>query len=244
MTGGDEHIASPAGPWPHQPAQYADAKSSLHTSLREARASMVSSLDGLSDYDVRRPLTTTGTNLLGLIKHLTVTESGYLGDVFGRPISERLQWDGDAEDNADMWATGNESRAEIVDRYRRVWAHADATIDELGLDAPGYVAWWTSSPDVVLFNVLVHLVAETSRHAGHADILREQLESTGAAGDDELLAQRSGRDAAWWAEYRARLERAARAAPGGAPGPARTRPDPPGPAQPGPGPIPRPLRST
>jgi hypothetical protein len=73
-------------------------------------------------------------------------------------------------------------RSPIIGFYRRVWEHSDATIDALDIDAPGHVPWWPR-PDVKLFNILVHVLTETSRHAGHADILREQLDGkTGTAG--------------------------------------------------------------
>src|SRR6266498_3335768 len=61
------------------------AKEYLHNDLRDAREVMLWTLHGLSEYDIRRPLTATGTNLLGLVKHLTHTESRYLGEVFDRP---------------------------------------------------------------------------------------------------------------------------------------------------------------
>ncbi len=200
-----------SGPWPHQQPRYADPKASLHGSLREVREVLLWKLAGLSEYDIRRPLTPTGTNLLGLVKHLSIGEARYFGEVFGRPFPEHLPWwDADAEDNADMWATEEETRAEIVDRYRSVWVHADATIDALDLDAPGRVPWWTWSPDVVLSNILVHMLTETSRHAGHADILREQLD--GAAGTEAEGSNLPEHDTDWWENYRARVERAARAA--------------------------------
>jgi hypothetical protein len=62
------------------------AKEYLHSDLREIREVMLRKLDGLSEYDIRRPLTSTGTNLLGLVKHLSVSESRYFGEVFGRPF--------------------------------------------------------------------------------------------------------------------------------------------------------------
>ncbi|CAL9674981.1 hypothetical protein SUDANB175_07702 (plasmid) [Streptomyces sp. enrichment culture] len=108
-----------------------------------------------------------------------------------------------------MWVTERESRAEIVDRYRRVWEHADATIEALAIDAPGHVPWWPH-PEVKLFNVLVHILAETSRHAGHADILREQLDGT--VGVDGASAAQRERDAVFWANRCLEIERAARAA--------------------------------
>jgi hypothetical protein len=187
------------------------AKEYLHDDLRWVREAIVWKLDGLPEYDIRRPLTPTGTNLLGLIKHLATWEARYLGEVFGRPFPEPLpRWDDEeAEDGADMWATEDETRAEIVDRYRRVWAHSDATIDALAIDAPGYVPWWPR-PDVKLFNVMVHVLTEANRHAGHADILREQLD--GATGESPNLAVEEGHDAAFWESRRASIERAARAA--------------------------------
>ena len=73
------------------------AKEYLHDDLRWIREAMLWKLDGLREYDVRRPLTATGTNLLGLVKHLTVTEARYFGEIFGRPFPEPLpRWDDDA----------------------------------------------------------------------------------------------------------------------------------------------------
>ena len=198
-----------SGPWPHQQPRYADPKASLHGSLREVREVLLWKLAGLSEYDIRRPLTPTGTNLLGLVKHLSIGEARYFGEVFGRPFPEHLPWwDADAEDNADMWATEEETRAEIVDRYRSVWVHADATIDALAIDAPGYVPWWRD--DVMLFNIMVHMLSDTTRHAGHADILREQLD--GAVGVNAKSAALDERDSAFWEARRATIEQAARAA--------------------------------
>jgi hypothetical protein len=185
------------------------AKEYLHNDLHDVRATMLWKLDGLAEYDARRPLTRTGTNLLGLIKHLSITEAWYFGDVFGRPFPERLPgWDEGADDRADMWATQDESRVEIVERYRRVWGHSDATIAALDIDSPGHVPWWPR-PDVMLFNILVHVLTETNRHAGHADILREQLD--GAVGTEPGRAALHGRDTTFWDSHRARIEQAARA---------------------------------
>ncbi|HEX7307698.1 DinB family protein [Lentzea sp.] len=157
------------------------AKNYLHGDLRELREVVLWKLDGLSEADVRRPVVASGTNLLGLVKHLTLSESRYFGEVFGRPFPEPLpRWDDLSARGADMWATDEESREDVVGRYRRVWAHSDATISALAVDAPGHVPWWPR-PEVMLFNVLVHVVTETARHAGHADILRELLD--GATGE-------------------------------------------------------------
>ncbi|WP_306337973.1 DinB family protein [Streptomyces sp. KL118A] len=185
------------------------AKDYLHRDLREMREVMLWKLDGLSEYDIRRPLTSTGTNLLGLVKHLSLWESRYFGEVFGRPFPEPLpRWDDDAGQGADLWVTEYETREEIIARYRRVWEHSDATITALTLDSPGHVPWWPR-PDVKLFNILIHLLTETSRHAGHADILREQLDDSTGTTAEYATAQH---DAASRDAHRAAIERAANAA--------------------------------
>jgi uncharacterized damage-inducible protein DinB len=189
-----------------------DPKADLRRYLQTARDALLWKLQGLSEYDVRRPLVPTGTNLLGLVKHVASVESGYFGETFGRPFGEPLPWlDDGAEPNADMWATAAESREDILGLYRRVWAHSDATIDALTLDAVGHVPWWQPEHnEVTLHRILIHMIAETNRHAGHADIVRELID--GAAGlraDNDNMAPG---DPAWWESYRARLESAARQA--------------------------------
>jgi uncharacterized damage-inducible protein DinB len=185
------------------------AKEHLHDHLRWVRESLVWKLDGLSDYDARRPLTSTGTNLLGLVKHLAICESWYFGEVFGRPFPEPLpRWDDEAANDAAFWATEHETRDEIIGFYRRACEHADATISTLAIDARGYVPWWRA--DVKLFNIMVHMLSDTTRHAGHADILREQLD--GAVGMNAKTAALEEHDSAFWEGRRAQIERAARAA--------------------------------
>ncbi|NBE92664.1 DinB family protein [Nonomuraea sp. KC401] len=189
-----------------------ELKSDLRLYLQRAREALVWKLDGLSDYDVRRPLTPTGTNLLGVVKHVAGTEAGYLGDVFDRPFPEPLPWmTEDAEPNADMWATAAESRENIVGLYHRVWAHSDATIDALALDAVGAVPWWgEKGRRVTLHRIITHMIVETNRHAGHADIVRELID--GAAGLQRGNDNLPQGDPAWWEAYRARLEQVAREA--------------------------------
>ena len=200
-----------------------DPKTDLHRYLQDAREALLWKLDGLSEYDIRRPVVPTGTNLLGLIKHVASVETGYFGDCFGRPFGERLPWlEDDAEPNADMWATPGESREQITGLYRRVWAHSDATIGGLPLDAAGRVPWWPADrSQVTLHKILVHMIAETDRHAGQADIVRELID--GAAGLREGNDSMAPGDKAWWGSYRSRLERAARQAGRSSAGPAGAR---------------------
>ncbi|WP_405186601.1 DinB family protein [Streptomyces anulatus] len=184
------------------------AKDNLHRRLRRDRDALLWKLDGLSEYDARRPLTATGTNLLGLVKHVATVEARYFGEVFDRPFPEPLlRWQD--HDGSDQWAAEDETRDQIVGFYRRTWEHADTTIDELPLDAPGHVPWWSEPhPNMNLFAVMTHVLSETVRHAGHADILREGLDGrTGLRAEHEMQIDEEVR-----AAYRAKIERAARAA--------------------------------
>jgi uncharacterized damage-inducible protein DinB len=202
-----------------------DEKATLTRYLQSAREALLWKLDGLSEYDLRRPMTPTGTNLLGLVKHVASVELEYFSDTFGRPHAEHMSWLVEGDDleqleeldpevlMADMWATPAESRDFIADFYRRVWAHSDVTIDSLPLDAVGHVKWWPPEHnEVTLHQILVHVVAETNRHAGHADIIRELID--GAIGLRPGNENLPGVDQAWWEAHRAKLEDAARQAAG------------------------------
>ncbi len=193
-----------------------DDKEDLHRWLRLVRDVMVWKLEGLSDAAIRSPMTRSGTNLLGLIKHLTYSEIEYLGEAFGRPATHvRLPWwepenvQRTLETSADMYAVPGESTAYIVDLYRRACAHADRTIADLGLDVIGTVPH--SGGKLTLRQALVHAIQETSRHAGHADIVRELIDgSIGGARANPWVPDPD--DHAWWQEYLARVEASAAAA--------------------------------
>lgn len=183
-----------------------EQKADLHRYLQRNREALLWKLDGLSEYDVRRPMTPTGTNLLGIVKHVASVECGYLGETFGRRLDVAMPWfDEGAEINADMWATADESRAYIVDLYQQVWAHSDVTIETLDLDAVGRVPWWPEERrQVTLHRILVHMIDETSRHTGQADIVRELID--GSAGLTAKSANLPDQNAATWTAYRERLE--------------------------------------
>ncbi|MCU1659211.1 MAG: hypothetical protein JWO57_3867 [Pseudonocardiales bacterium] len=186
-----------------------DEKATLHRYLRARRADLLAKLDGLDEYDVRRPMTPTGTNLLGLVKHVASVELGYLGEVFGRPSGRDQPWlAADSEPDADMWATPAETREDIVSLHRFSAEHSDATIEALPIDAVGEVPWWPPERrEVTLHQILVHMCVETAQHAGHADILRELIDgSVGKGPDDPNVTKRSAQQ---WVEYRARVEEAA-----------------------------------
>ncbi|MBP6996929.1 MAG: DinB family protein [Phycicoccus sp.] len=163
-------------------------------------------LEGVSDTDLRRPLTPTGSNLLGIYKHLAIVEAGYLGVTFARPFPEALA--GYADDdpvNIDMYATAQESTADIIGLAERVRAHGDATLAALTLDATGTVPWWPQERNTVTVGqILIHLIAEWNRHAGHVDILREQLD--GAVGLRDGMSNLPPDDEIDWPAYVAQLQ--------------------------------------
>ncbi|MCK1796901.1 DinB family protein [Streptomyces sp. XM4193] len=186
-------------------------KADLRRYLQAGREALLWKLDGLSEYEMRRPMTPTGTNLLGLVKHMAGVEIGYFGETFGRPFDPLPAWLVDlenAEENVDMWATAEEPSADIVGLYHRVWEHADATIESLPLDAPGEVPHWPQDRrHVTLHQIVVHVIADLTRHAGHADILRELID--GAVGMREGNDNMPSADRAWWERHHRQVERAA-----------------------------------
>ena len=149
----------------------ADEKTTLLAALQSHREVMLWKLAGLSDEEVRRPMVPSGTNLVGLVKHLANAEYGWFCETFGRPTEPLTDISADPE--ADMRAAEGETTEEIVAFYRRAWAAADAAILELPLDATGTSYAGTT---VSLRWVLVHMIEDVIRHAGHADILRELID--------------------------------------------------------------------
>ncbi|WP_369248912.1 DinB family protein [Streptomyces sp. R41] len=150
-------------------------KESLHASLSRHRDAVLWKLEGLDDEQVRRVMTPSGTNLLGLVKHLASVEYGWFCSTFGREV-EPLWFDPAGAE--DMSAGQGETTARIVEFYGRARAAADRTISELSLDDLG-TSW--NGTTVSLRWVLIRMIEETARHAGHMDIVRELID--GSAGD-------------------------------------------------------------
>jgi hypothetical protein len=185
-----------------------DPKSTLHRYLITGREALLWKLDGLSEYDIRRPLVPSGTNLLGLVKHVAAVASGYFGECLDRPFPEPVPWYEEGEHpNADLFITATETRDDIFGFWDRAWQHADATIEALPLEAKGHVPWWGDKSDTTLHMLLVHMATETYRHAGHADILREELD--GAIGHRAANDNLPETDPTWWTDYYAMVEREA-----------------------------------
>ena len=159
-------------------ADTTDPKQVLHSYLQRARDGLTWKLEGLSEREARLPRTRTGNNLLGTLKHCLNVEAGYFGPTFGRefPTPEELvPMDAyDADPHADWYARQDETKDGLIDLYRRVGLFAAQTIEQLPLDAPGHVPWWRPGrQDVTLQQVIVHVIYDVARHAGHADIMRE-----------------------------------------------------------------------
>jgi Protein of unknown function (DUF664) len=178
----------------------------LHRYLQQGREAVLRGLDGLSEYDSRRPLTPSGSNILGLVKHLTGVECSSLGDSVGRPSPVHLPWvdDGSIWDGADMWTTADQSREYIVALYRQAWKHSDESVEALSLEAPANVAWWPEERRSTTFgHLLVRVVAETAQHAGHIEIMREGIDGRAGPEHDDI----GGPEV--WAAYVAQIQEAA-----------------------------------
>ncbi|MDH3294943.1 MAG: DinB family protein [Acidimicrobiia bacterium] len=193
----------------------ADVKAELSASLEGLNEAVLAKLDGLGEYDLRRPLTPTGTNLLGMVKHLASVQAGYFGDCFGRPWPDPMPWfSTEAEINADMYATAEQTSDWVRDFYRRSWAHAQQTFAVTELDDTGTVPWWPPERrHPTLSTALIHVIAETARHAGHLDIGRELIDGEIGrfAGDRSIPSD----DEIDWPAYVDTVEAAARAASAG-----------------------------
>lgn len=164
-------------------------------------------LEGLSEHDLRRPLVPTGTNLLGIAKHVAIVSAEYCGPVLGRETVVPIPPE-DAEPNSDLWAREDESAEYVRGLLATAAAEVDAALVELPLDAPANVPWWAEHGETTFEVVAIHLLAEVHRHAGHADLVRELVD--GRAGllpsVSNLPDARDGADEAWWAAYRERLQ--------------------------------------
>jgi hypothetical protein len=137
---------------------------------------LLSKIEGLSEYDGRRPLTPTGTNLLGLVQHTGAVVLGYARLPWGRDLGREFMWeDTDEEPDIDLRILPHVTRDDVL----QLAADARAAMVELlqgPLDLTGQVPWWGPNGRVTVHRVAVHVIAEIARHAGHADILREQID--------------------------------------------------------------------
>ncbi|TIC86754.1 DinB family protein [Nocardioides sp. GY 10113] len=190
--------------------EYADPRAALLRYLRMTREALWWKLEGLDERQVRLPHTHTGTNLLGIVKHALNIEAGYFGPTFGRQWptpGELVPFEQYVEDpQVDLYATEDETRDGLLDLAGRVAAFADEAIETLPLDTPGRVPWWPPErAEVTLHRIVLHVITDLSRHAGHADVIREQIDgSVGMTASGTNIP-----DGVDWSAYRAKLTRIA-----------------------------------
>jgi uncharacterized damage-inducible protein DinB len=136
------------------------------------RGSMVKKVEGLSEEDARRKLVSSSTTPIGLLKHLAYVERWWFQHHFaGRDV------DLGPEGDDDFVAEPDETVGDIIDFYR---SECDASRAVIAGASPEDHAKSADRSDHTLRWIMIHMIEETARHAGHADILREQIDgSTG-----------------------------------------------------------------
>jgi len=147
------------------PRLVASERETLHALLQYQRESFVRKVDGVDEDAARRPLVATGTTLLWLVKHMAYAETLWIVHRFA----------GEDVAGIDDTVRPDDTVAAAVHAYRATWVRVDAVVAvaasldvpcrHVGDEAPVNLRW-----------VLVHLLEETARHAGHADILRELVD--------------------------------------------------------------------
>ena len=138
--------------------------------LAFARHSVLKKADGLSDEQVRRVMVDSGTSILGLIQHLAGAERYWFGHhVGGAEVG--------ADDSLSMVVPAERAAVDVIADYRAAIEESDHAIRSAG-DPQAPVTVPVDGTLHTLRWVLAHMTSETARHAGHADILREQIDGT------------------------------------------------------------------
>jgi uncharacterized damage-inducible protein DinB len=170
----------PPPPDRRDPPEAAPERDLLPAFLDYHRATLLWKVDGLSEPDLRRPLTPSGLTLLGLVKHLAYVERWWFQAVFaGEDID--FPWT-DADPDADWRAGPDESPAAIFDLYRAEVARSREIVAAASLDDRARRPR-TEPPggDQTLRWIMAHMIEETARHNGHADLMHEAID--GATGE-------------------------------------------------------------
>jgi uncharacterized damage-inducible protein DinB len=190
-----------------------DLKALIHARLQQEQATLWQKVEDLPEWQQRMPWTPTGSNLLGIVKHVAFVEAGYFGSCWGRPVpgipDYATNWDDHPEmdDDDDLWAFPDESPEDVFRWSRAAAEHMDRLIEEQPLEARGFVPWWGPEGrgrEASLGELMMHMLNELSRHLGHVDILRELTD--GAVGYREGASNiPEHRTAAEWSARRAKL---------------------------------------
>jgi hypothetical protein len=144
--------------------------------LDQQRAGLIRKVRGVSDADARRAPTVSSLSLLGLLKHSTVWEGRWFqGIVAGRPLPDGWPERTSAIKDEDFLVGDMDSVEDWVARYEEAAETSRQIVADLDLDQP------CARADIVDQNlrwVMLHLIEETARHAGHADLIRETLDGS------------------------------------------------------------------
>ena len=138
--------------------------------LSFARHCVLKKADGVSGEQLRRVLVGSGTSILGLIQHLTEAERSW----FGHHLAGAA-WDEDSEHG--MTVPAGRAAADVLQDYRAAIADSDRAIRAAGDPEARFVIPVDGNHHTLRW-VMAHMTSETARHAGHADILREQIDGT------------------------------------------------------------------
>jgi uncharacterized damage-inducible protein DinB len=159
------------------PDRLADERAGLTQQLDFHRATLLRKLEGLDDDMLRRPMTVSGLSLLGLVKHLAETEHGWFLKIYAG-LPEPDLYSADDDPDAEFRVDPGETADALVAQYLRTCERARAVVASGKLDD---VVTTPSGAQANLRAILLHMIQETARHNGHADIIREELD--GATGD-------------------------------------------------------------
>lgn len=132
-------------------------------------------IDGVSDADLRRSMVSSGTTLLGIVKHLAYVERWWFQKVF-LDADVTFPWT-DEDPDADFRIEPNDTTAAIVELYKAECRKNRAIVADHSLEE---LAKFEPRSEHSLRRILVHMIEETAHHNGHADIMREQID--GATG--------------------------------------------------------------
>ena len=167
-----------------EPGGVADERESLTTWLDYHRATLLWKLEGLDDEQLRQPMVPSGLTLLGLVKHLTAVEHSWFVVAFAGTGEPGL-FESEDDRDLDFHVQEDETTEAIVhgylracERSREVVAAAPSLDETFRFVDPG---WPRDGRPGDLRWILVHMIEETARHNGHADIIRELID--GATGD-------------------------------------------------------------
>ena len=155
-----------------------DEKEVLGGFLDHYRKTMLAICEGLTEEQVRKPMVASGTSLLGMMQHLAWTERGWFTEVVAQ---QKVDYPFDEEDpDADFKVADDVTKEEIFDLYRQACDESRAILEKASLDDLAWVEYRKLNYNVRW--VVVHMIEETARHAGHADILREMIDGRIGAG--------------------------------------------------------------